>query len=897
MTTTAPAAATVADEAAVRALLAQLERHRDASRLLIITAAPQWNGPEVLDAGFATARVVTGRSVLAVRAAMADHADDLLVVLTPLAIDELGQEVQARAWRQRAHRPSPWDTVRALFRVTDVDPSLRGDQWMVDVLARVAPARGYAQPPSGLLDRTTAWRTLYRYGLGLAVDEPTTADLLAWAVSPASSSAVARLDPATLRHLGEHLAVAAGPAAPALLSLVADGRGTDAVSLGLVADALWPSGDPVARALLVERHLGRRPLPDAAALDWGRTAREAVAARDADPDAPRRADELLSDIDPGDTADSAVLDRTFPRRLARLGAALAAVLEERNPALLRNAMNAQDGVREHLRASREAARVTRAEDALRLTRRVLNAAPADAAAGGLARLTADYVDDGAWVDAARHSVAEGETVAELAAVYRRLVTTVDAERAQRDRRFASALAAEAVTAPAAPPVLPTTRPLAIEHVLATVVAPVARVSPVLLLVVDGLSHAAAVPLLADLRREAWTAVAPEGGTLPPVVAALPTVTVVSRASLLCGRLTTGGQDVERDGFASNPALLEAAQGQAAVLFHKSDLRPVGGDIAPRVREAITDPTQRIVGVVVNAVDDHLDRGAQLRLADGLEGIPLLRPLLEAAAEARRAVVLTSDHGHILRAAQRVIAAPGGGERFRLDGDPPAADEIELVGPRVLRGDHRVIVGAEDTVRYVGVAKHGYHGGATPAEALCPLLVLVPPAVTMQGWEPVPPRAPAWWDPTQAPVEVEAVAPAAPPAAPLEPSSGQASLFDDSTPPAPADDPTWLLALLASPRLADQRRLAGRTALTDADLAGLLRVVAAGGGTVSGAALQRTLGLSPTRLRGKLEAARTLLDVEGYQVLRIELDNTAALNLDLLARQFEIDRSPRREGRP
>src|SRR5690606_23249315 len=169
----------------------------------------------------------------------------------------------------------------------------------------------------------------------------------------------------------------------------------------------------------------------------------------------------------------------------------------------------------------------------------------------------------------------------------------------------------------------------------------------------------------------------------PVVAALPTVTKYSRTSLLTGRLQEGGADVERDGFSAHPGLIDAAAGQPPRLFHKSDLRPADGEIAAGVREAIADPTQRIVGVVVNAVDDFLGGGDQLRLADGLEGIPVLGLVLQAASEAGRVVILTSDHGHILGSRQRVVSAPGAGERHRPPGTPPADDEIEVSGPRVI----------------------------------------------------------------------------------------------------------------------------------------------------------------------------------------------------------------------
>jgi len=887
----------VLDEAGLRGLLGQVGRRRGDSRLLIVTAAARWDGPELLDSEAGPVRVVPARSALAVRAALAEHRDEFLAVLTPLTHDELGEEVLARAWGQRAHRPSPWDAVKALFKVDQLDPALRDERWMVDLLVAVAPPQGYLQPAAQLLDRGRAWSTLLRFGLRLAEDPPSTADLLRWAGGP-DAVAFARFDAEARRRVEEHLAVIAGPGAVPVLRLAAAGRGGEALALGVAVDALWPDCDPAARILLQERYLDRQVLDGAAAADWGAAAVELVRAGAPadDPDLLHRVDLLLAEVDPQGTADSAVVGRAFSRRLAAVGVALTAALDGGTPRGLPAAVQALDAVGAHVLAAREPARVARAEAALRLCRRVLDpgAATHPATTDTLTDLAAAYRDEGAWVDAARDRIAEGESLPELVAVFERLLDSLDEERRDRDRTFAAAVAQEAVVGPPSPPALDSTRPLPIEHVLGTVVAPIARAEPVLLLVVDGLSHAAAIPLVADLRREGWVPLGPGGQDPPLVMAALPTVTVVSRASLLSGRLQTGGPDVERDGFSSNPALRDATGGQPPLLFHKADLKPAGGEIAPAVREAVADPACRVVGVVVNGVDDHLDKGSQLRLADGLEGVQVLRPLLQAAAEARRVVVLASDHGHVLGAAQRVVPASGG-ERYRLAGGPPAPDEVEVMGPRVLRGEHRVVAAADATVRYIAVAKHGYHGGVTPAEALCPLVVLTTGGVRVPGWEPLPPRPPAWWDPAAAAVTVPsspatpALEPPAPPAgrpgrAPARGES-QLSLLD---PPAPRPSlPSWLDALLASPRLADQRRLAGRAALDDADLGDLLRILVAAGGTASGGALQRTLGLGPSRLRGKLEAARKLLDVDGYQVLRVEPDGTATLNGTLLAQQFEI----------
>jgi hypothetical protein len=871
----------------------------DRCRLVLVAAAPQWDGPPVLESDLGPVRVVVGASPLAVRIAMVDHPDEFLAVLTSLTREELGEEVIARAWRHSVRRPSAWDAVTSLFKVTQLDPSLRTDAWMVDLLVRLAPPGGYRQPSSGLLDRATAWRTLYRHGLGLEAAEPAPQELLAWASDPSTRERLARLDASARERVSERLSIDVGPAATALLRLAADGRGDDLVPLGLVVDALWPSPDPVVRIRLEERHLDRQPLTDAAARDWAAAARTRFAGFGQGPTATlERAESILADLDPEGTADSDVLPSGFRRRLSQLGAALLSTLDDAASGL-QAAEGALATVRAHAMAGAAPDRIGAAEAAVRLCRR--RAAGVGAASeGDLQALTRDYLDDGAWVDAARHRIAEGETVDTLVAAYRRLADTVDDERRDRDRRYATRVAAEA-TATAPPPSLDSQRPLRIEDVLGTVLTPLAGDRPVLLLVIDGLAHAAVPPFLDDLEVDGWQTHGPGGRAVPGVIAALPTVTIVSRASLLAGAITTGGQDVERDGFCQHGQLLAVTGGQPPLLFHKRDLRTHDGEIAPGPREAIADPANRVVGVVVNAADDHLAKGDQLRLADGLDGIPVLRPLLQEALTAGRVVVLTSDHGHILGSHQRVVSAGGGGgERFRLDdGREAADDEVRLEGARVVSPGGAVggplVAGADDGVRYNAVAKHGYHGGVTPAEVLCPLLVLTAGDVELAGWSPRPIDVPSWWAPDQAPLAGEELSAVAAPPAPREvrAEAPQLSLLEPDpvpSPPAPAaaSAPGWAEQLLASPRLADQKRLAGRARLDDQELARLVRLLVAAGGTASGAALQRTLELPATRLRGKLEAARSLLDVDGYAILRIEADSTATLNTLLLAEQFEID---------
>jgi hypothetical protein len=134
----------------------------------------------------------------------------------------------------------------------------------------------------------------------------------------------------------------------------------------------------------------------------------------------------------------------------------------------------------------------------------------------------------------------------------------------------------------------------------------------------------------------------EGQPLPPGLSALPSMTGFSRASLLCGKLASGGQEVERRGFAENPALMGASRsGYPPVLFHKDEL---AGDTT---RKEIRNPQRRVVGVVVNVVDDSLDGPAQRTFHWSLSQVPVLRALLAEAETAGRAVIFASDHGHVM----------------------------------------------------------------------------------------------------------------------------------------------------------------------------------------------------------------------------------------------------------
>lgn len=135
--------------------------------------------------------------------------------------------------------------------------------------------------------------------------------------------------------------------------------------------------------------------------------------------------------------------------------------------------------------------------------------------------------------------------------------------------------------------------------LTEVVQPLAGSTRVLMLILDGMSTGVARELLGDLATRGWI----EHTLAPaqPVISALPSVTRVSRTSLLSGRLTDGTQADEKAAFAE----------RGWPLFHKADLAAAGaGDaLSPDVAAAIQGATP-VVGIVVNTVDDTLDKGGR-----------------------------------------------------------------------------------------------------------------------------------------------------------------------------------------------------------------------------------------------------------------------------------------------
>jgi hypothetical protein len=661
--------------------------------------------------------------------------------------------------------------------------------------------------------------------------------------------------------------------------------------VGLAADVLWPTGGApdatvIAARTRLEQFTGGERLTPEVARQLADAARGIVLRMRTGGDSGRsdlyaRAEALLVDVQWGEGSGySSVLPAGYNHRLRQLARGIEESLES----------GSSDDV-ERLLAyllSHEAARLDRERDtrcaqmAVRLVRwLVVDAQPEPRTlAAALARQLAT---DG-WVDRAMADVVNGSADSEVAAAYGHLWEAAAKRRASHDLQFAALLADATEREANAAGVL------LIEDVVTQVVAPLGRV---LLIVVDGMSSAVATELADGAAARDWREIVPASRASDDqrltALAVLPTVTTYSRTSLFAGELRTGSQADEKRLF---PAL------SGGVVLHKDDLRaPAGYTIAPAVSEAIKKPGSNIVAVVLNTVDDTLAKHDPDGTEWTIDAVQHLSPLLDAAAANDRIVVLTSDHGHVVERGGESRFLAGADNRWRTTSSGPSADdEVLVTGRRVLAAGGSVILPATEALRY-GKKCAGYHGGATPAEATVPIIVLTrEPDRLPANWMLAGPVAPSWWfEPVGA---VSDPLPARPSFTTTPSVDGDSETLFTVTveePPvvpvgvaAGRTIPPLVRALLASDVYQRQVAAAGRSALSAAAIENVLATLVANGGRADSDAIATAAGIPVMRFRQTLSILRRTLNVEGYDVVRMDADQrTVVLDEPLLRAQFKI----------
>ncbi|MDA0169813.1 BREX-2 system phosphatase PglZ [Solirubrobacter taibaiensis] len=832
----------------------------------------EWTGGTQILVGAEYVDVRVCPSELAIREELTRDRPDgrAMVVLTP--VDVQSQDLLARVFKRGVRRLDAWEAVQRLFGVRQIDPLIAGEKWMAEALIEAAPLSGYERTASLALDSDRAWESLLRHRYGIETKDGLDG-LLHWA----ASTDVARLQDrpeAEYRAVRRRLATRMVGAEP-VLAAVAVGRGAQVVAIGLVTRLLLdgPAGETRAasRALAGGVVLSGWKFDERAARAFADAAESVVNAllasdrpvahavlRDAESVAGLLGAEPLA-------AASTVLQSGLRARLREFGQALAG-------------RDSAGGI-ERIEAALACVRAHRVNDhdgtaemALRVVRWMQQDLPA---APDFRAAAVDHVRDSAYADWGRTALRVVTGDDGLDEQLRLLIAAADARRRAQETHFADLLAGYTAHAAAGAEIL------GVEEVLERVVAPLAGSSPLLLIVLDGMSHRVACELLEDVIARGWTELRPAGHTgRTLVLSVLPSVTTFSRTSLLTGRLSKGVAGDEAKAFATHSALA----GAKPLLFHKSALRDPHGGLSEALRSEIAGE-RRVIGAVVNAIDDHLARSDQLATPWDTSYVPVLRQLLDEARDASRLVVLASDHGHVLdRGTKQRPTTADGGERWRPVAKEAGDGEQRISGVRVLAPGGACVLAVDETIRY-GPPKHGYHGGATAQEVLAPLLVLTASAGDeVSGWVEAPYDLPTWWARAEVPTVEESPSPQVPVFKPrVEESSGQLTL--GASEPAVVD--SLVARLEASQSFTAARAAAAKDRVPPERFTAILAALDGAGGKLLLDALARQTGISPMRLRGTLATMRLHLNVEGYDVLALNDDTgDVVLDVTLLRRQFE-----------
>ncbi|GAA4211621.1 BREX-2 system phosphatase PglZ [Microbispora amethystogenes] len=887
---------------AIRGIVSRIAQSSQPKRVIGIHARPEWTGePSFPLEGAGGETVVQVRacpSALAIREELIAHRGKpgYLVVLTDMDAADLGLGLLTHLARGMLIPLKPWDLLKQSFAARTIDPLLLAEDWAAAALARWEPAgSGWPPAPGGALTREHALGHLASVLFGSRPDgepyltpgHPDATGLLRWSLDPTAMAGFAALPTDVREGLAGWLGDVTGPAGAWTLRAAAAGHGGDALPLALAAGLLWPEGKTSLQSVgeargLLRARLGGADLPGDQARTWARAAEAAIAQLNQPDGLLERAEGLLRAFNAGALiARSTLLPGAYAIRLREFAKAVRDALPVPGPAELDRAEQAYTQLAAHELAQRGMGQERRAVVAQMALRLLRSLAVPDEPASTLADALHHQIKIGAYAEWAFADVWGGDPDEQVGKAYRSLLEAVAARRDARDQVLARHLAT-VVAADSPPGTL-----VPIESALSALVRPLGRS---LLIVLDGMSAGVLAELAAELVGSRWielidSTVGHRRVLLPP----LPTVTEACRTSLLTGTLRTGGQHEEKSGFAA------AVGDPAARLFHKDELRAPGGhSLHPAVRSAV-EGEARVVGVVLNTIDDALDKMDPGGTTWTPAQIQHLEALTEAARATGRTLILTSDHGHVIERDSTPLTGTGAeSARWRPIGGPVGEGEIAIEGRRVMLGGGAAILPWREELRYTG-KRAGYHGGVSAAEVAVPFAVFsAAPVDEIAGWRPAPAQEPAWWHTT--------VALAAAPASPRKAQGTRSSKspenqeellsFEELAPLAvPAPRPPaerFIDELLTTPLYAQQRERAGRTAPDDERVRSVLAALLAGGGRLHETTLSAVAQVPAARLRSVLAAVRRVLSVDGYDPIGYDADGvTVMLDTSLLSEQFGV----------
>lgn len=814
-------------------------------------------------------------SPLEVRSLISTVDGEHLVVVTTCDAHELGSDVIARVAGGRIWAPNRWDTVKDMFAAKAVSRDLSRRRHLADALIEARPLSGYPPVRTGTLDTDMALAALLRAYLKMPSDLEGLDGFFQWSLSQEAANLLRGVRPDVASDIRGALADRFGAGTGAVLAILDAGERDQLVPLCLAAGLAHDpnAADNQEVKLRLSLRLGE---PQVSAEDWraaGEAAQRYVRTLDDRSVAISlltQAELLLGELNGQHLAIlSNVLPSGFTLRMERAAESLTSWDQHpQDEALEAAAVAAIESAASHDRADDQ--RIERMRMAARLIRRGDNALEWG---NSLSDAANRYRQSGAWLDLARTDVSRGESSQTLSNLYANLTERFDSMRSIDNEAFSRFNAASDVDQEAV---------IGLEHVMRDVVSPIAENHPVLVLVLDGMGWPSFLQVYRSVAAVGWTWLRDPGGEADRCgVAALPTVTEISRTSLFAGRVRKGTGESESRAFRELEALVAASKPQnPPILHHKARLRDGGIDAVPTELLAdIANQQQQVVAVVLNNIDERLKDVAQPPEGWDLASLDPLAWLLNAANEAGRVVIMTADHGHILDRNAEQVTTPGGGERWKPRELGVDDGEVEVAGRRVVgpsgeAGDAVILPFVEQ--RFYGVRKNGYHGGYTPQELLVPVAVLSA-SDQLEGWQPVPFSPPAWWYRS---------ASEKPPSVPLltaprkQPTSAAPTLFDEIE----RDERIpWEKGVVAAlePFWTPQIRL------TPEEAEVLLRVLAESGGMATHQTrLAELSGLPQARIGRFVSQLQQLVNVDGYGVITV-VNGEVRLDRPLLERQLGL----------
>lgn len=390
----------------------------------------------------------------------------------------------------------------------------------------------------------------------------------------------------------------------------------------------------------------------------------------------------------------------------------------------------------------------------------------------------------------------------------------------------------------------------------------------------------------------------------PMLAALPSLTGVSRSALFGGKPIKAGESLDTakdpERFATHAGLRRIGI-ESAPLYLKEFVETSSGDLNPKAIELVRSPEQRIVALVVNALDDQLKGARQIRVPADLSHIKPLGRLLSEAAEANRAVLLIADHGHVRSDRMQPVGRPGDGRRYRAlaESETPECYEVAISKDVawVERGRSRVAMLYRDSDSY-GTATHtGEHGGISLAEIVAPAILIGSDTLRRRvemaegkddpELDVAPLPRPDWWELRPPPKVREPKSPRPPQVVSKTrrdtPPKAQAALPGIlDTPPAVESTPEseWLNNLRTSKafggRSVDQLKRFREV------VAPRLAVLANAGGTMPSDVFARKVGVLPRNVGGVVSEMQEWVNFDGYLIVEHDpISRRLLLRLEML----------------